>query len=276
MKRTTVVGSLLALLMSVPAAAQDDLRTVASQEFLIYLRSPSMCKGEEAERAAQIAIGRWHEWKFATDRSQEPPAKAFADAGQAFAHLYNELRCRDGLMMYRYGNLLRLNESFESAIRIMEASIPGIREHYPGGEKTVESSLGQACVSAGRHDDAIAHYRRVLQLDPQDAGNRFNLANQLFHKGDLVGAREQGVRSPDGPKVTLSPHPNRESLDAAIAPPTALLFRNRLKGTDKLTRRPGLALLDRDLSALYVDASAHSERVLRSKDARRSHISEQK
>ena len=47
-------------------------------------------------------------------------------------------------------------------------------------------------------------------------------------------------------------------------------------GTDKLTRRPGLALLDRDLSALYVDASAHSERVLRSKDARRSHISEQK
>ena len=48
------------------------------------------------------------------------------------------------------------------------------------------------------------------------------------------------------------------------------------KGTDKLTRRPGLALLDRDLSPLYVDASAHSERVLRSKDARRSHISEQK
>ena len=47
-------------------------------------------------------------------------------------------------------------------------------------------------------------------------------------------------------------------------------------GTDKLTRRPGLALLDRDLSPLYVDASAHSERVLRSKDARRSHISEQK
>ena len=47
-------------------------------------------------------------------------------------------------------------------------------------------------------------------------------------------------------------------------------------GTDKLTRRPGLALLDRDLSALYVDASAHSERVLRSKDALRSHISEQK
>ena len=32
-------------------------------------------------------------------------------------------------------------------------------------------------------------------------------------------------------------------------------------GTDKLTRRPGLALLDRDLSALYVDASAHSERM---------------
>ncbi len=38
-------------------------------------------------------------------------------------------------------------------------------------------------------------------------------------------------------------------------------------GTDKLTRRRGLALLDGDCSVRYVDAGAHSERVLRSKDA---------
>ena len=44
------------------------------------------------------------------------------------------------------------------------------------------------------------------------------------------------------------------------------------QGTDKLTRRRGLALLDRDIMALYVDSSAHSERVLRSKDARYSHL----
>ena len=43
-------------------------------------------------------------------------------------------------------------------------------------------------------------------------------------------------------------------------------------GTDKLTRRRGLELLDGDIRALYVDASAHSERVLRSKDARHSHV----
>jgi hypothetical protein len=43
-------------------------------------------------------------------------------------------------------------------------------------------------------------------------------------------------------------------------------------GTDKLTRRRGLALLDRDIMALYVDSSAHSERVLRSKDARYPHL----
>ena len=47
----------------------------------------------------------------------------------------------------------------------------------------------------------------------------------------------------------------------------AVLVTNALPGTDKLTRRRGLALLDRDCSALYVDAGAHSERVLRSKDA---------
>ena len=175
--------------------AQDELKERASREFISYLRSPTVCKGGEQEQAAQVAIGRWHEWKYATDYGQEPPGKAFGDAGQAFAYLYNELQCRDGLMMYRYGNMLRHNESYESAISVMEASLPGIREHYPGVEKTVESSLGQACVAAGRHDDAIEHYRRVLQLDPQDAGNRLNLANQLFHQGDTAGAREQAEKA---------------------------------------------------------------------------------
>lgn len=37
-------------------------------------------------------------------------------------------------------------------------------------------------------------------------------------------------------------------------------------GTDKLTRRRLLTLLDRDCSDLFVDASVHSKRVLRSKD----------
>ena len=133
---------------------------------------------------------------------------------------------------------------------------------------------------ATRKQLAVADTERLVQLLLQLVAQQRTLTAlpdgvRIANPTDSHGG-VHGVRSPDGPKVTLSPHPNRESLDAAIAPPTALLFRNRLKGTDKLTRRPGLALLDRDLSALYVDASAHSERVLRSKDARRSHISEQK
>ena len=46
----------------------------------------------------------------------------------------------------------------------------------------------------------------------------------------------------------------------------------RDEGIDKLTRRRGPALLDEALSAQYVDASAHSERILRSEEARRSHV----
>ena len=38
-------------------------------------------------------------------------------------------------------------------------------------------------------------------------------------------------------------------------------------GADKLTPRRGLALLDGACSALYADASAHSGRIVRSKDA---------
>jgi hypothetical protein len=47
----------------------------------------------------------------------------------------------------------------------------------------------------------------------------------------------------------------------------ALVRKMSVEDTDKLTRRRGLALLDGDCSALYIDASAHSERVLRLKDA---------
>ena len=42
---------------------------------------------------------------------------------------------------------------------------------------------------------------------------------------------------------------------------------NRRGGTDKLTSGRGLALPNRGRSALYADSSAHSERVLRPKDA---------
>lgn len=205
MKRgATFAVAFTTLMTALPLfAGADELTTLASTEYLAYLRSPSRCKGGEADHAAQAGIGRWHEWKYAIDHGQEPPAKAFADAGLAFAHLYNELRCRDGLMVYRYGNLLRLNESYESGIRILESSLERIRANYPGLEKTVESTLGQACVAAGRHDDAIKHYRRVLELDLHDGGARLDLANQLFHQGDKAGAREQAEKALEEP---LSEH----------------------------------------------------------------------
>ncbi len=45
-----------------------------------------------------------------------------------------------------------------------------------------------------------------------------------------------------------------------------------LEGIDKLTRRRGLALTDRGINALYVDARSHWALILTSKDAGHSHI----
>ena len=42
---------------------------------------------------------------------------------------------------------------------------------------------------------------------------------------------------------------------------------SRSEGIDKLTCRRGLVLPDRGINALYINASAHAERLLRSKDA---------
>ena len=46
----------------------------------------------------------------------------------------------------------------------------------------------------------------------------------------------------------------------------SLTYDTTQDGIDKLSCRRGLALPDRGINALYVNASAHSERVLRSKD----------
>lgn len=51
--------------------------------------------------------------------------------------------------------------------------------------------LGEAWFSMNEVDSAVVALRRAVELDPANPHNRFNLANSLQIKGDLVGAEEQ-------------------------------------------------------------------------------------
>lgn len=51
--------------------------------------------------------------------------------------------------------------------------------------------LGEAWFSLNEVDSAVVALRRAVKLDPTNPHNRFNLANSLQIKGDLVGAEEQ-------------------------------------------------------------------------------------
>jgi len=158
-------------------------------EYQRYLTSETRCSGEEAELAAKVGFSRYHDWKSHRDRGVAAPLNSFAESGQAFEYLYKELTCRDPLVAYRYGNLLRHNKKLESAVEIMESSLPGIRDHYPDLEWVVSGSLGQAYVPLGKQDEAIAHYFNVVRLNPRDAGTRLNLAHQLYYRGDYADSR---------------------------------------------------------------------------------------
>lgn len=165
------------------------------QERAMYERSPTRCVEKTKQSAAEHGLRRYHDWKQAVDSGITPPEGAFGEAGQAFEYLYKQVGCRDALMVYRYGNLLRHNKDYDTAIELMQSSLDGVREHYPSLEATVEGALGRACVAAGLRHDAIEHYRRVLMLDPDDAGVHLNLANQLYHDGQLQLARRYTERA---------------------------------------------------------------------------------
>ena len=58
----------------------------------------------------------------------------------------------------------------------------------------MHSNFGAALFSSGRTDEAIAHERRALELDPTIARAHANLAAALLKKGQLAEARNMGKR----------------------------------------------------------------------------------
>lgn len=171
--------------------ALDSVELTPQAEWTAYLKSPTKCKGAYADDAMKVALSSFNEWRQAYNSHKTPPANAFRDAGQSLKYLYSDLQCRDGLVAYRYGNILRLNNKPADGIRVMKSALQDIQKYYPGHLRFTLSSLGQASVTLGLAEDAITYYKAVLQVAPSDSNSRLNLANQLFYQKRYLEAREE-------------------------------------------------------------------------------------
>src|SRR5204862_281994 len=65
-----------------------------------------------------------------------------------------------------------------------------------------EANFGALCRLPGRMDEAITHWRRALELDPNNPDAHINLAAALRDRGDIDAALLHARRA-----VELSPRP---------------------------------------------------------------------
>lgn len=129
-----MIAPLTALAASACAPAPPSVENAvigAETEIAAYEDSATRCKGEYVDEAFRTGEEKFNAWRAAISRGIEPPEGAFADAGMAFAHLYEKLGCRDGLVAIRYGNMLRLDRKEAKAIEVLAAAETAVRANYP-------------------------------------------------------------------------------------------------------------------------------------------------
>lgn len=72
----------------------------------------------------------------------------------------------------------RRNEDFKTAFSIWSDTVA-----KRPGNADAQYNLGVACFNQGRVAEAVAQYRKALELDPKNVEARHSLANELFHQG---------------------------------------------------------------------------------------------
>jgi tetratricopeptide (TPR) repeat protein len=66
-----------------------------------------------------------------------------------------------------------------------------------------ENSLGIALQRAGRADEAIAHFRRAVAINPDDAASNLNLAEYDRQHGNLIACIERCKKIPAMTQLTI-------------------------------------------------------------------------
>ncbi|MBU8910650.1 MAG: hypothetical protein KOO65_05220 [Desulfobacterales bacterium] len=161
----------------------------ANDEYSLYQNQGSRC-GEKNDYIVKEAFQNYNKWKTARDNGYQAPKNTFRTAGQQFEYLYKN-GCDDGLILYRYGNMMRHNNKCNESILILLESIKDLKINYPSYVSWAYYSLGMCSTTIKKYDDSIKYYKQSIQYNPDDVDSRINLAHRLYWKGALDESLKQ-------------------------------------------------------------------------------------
>lgn len=142
-------------------------------------------RAESGTREALLAreSGRWQDVISAVDRAQSP--------WYTLDPYANPLTFHRGIAQFLEGNIAEARADFESAARSHPYNVH------------VLNNLGAALESEGRHNKALASFRRAIAISPDFNEARLNAAIATFNSGDTLSAKEAFRRitaMPDDPR----------------------------------------------------------------------------
>lgn len=161
----------------------------ANSEYSLYQSQGSRC-GEKNDYIVKEALRNYEQWKTARENGYKAPPKTFRTAGQQFEYLYKN-GCDDGLVLYRYGNMMRHNKKCNISISILLESIKDLKINYPSYMSSAYYVLGMCSTTMEKYDDSIEYYRKAIQYNPDEVDSHINLAHRLYYKGSINEALEK-------------------------------------------------------------------------------------
>lgn len=189
-----IAGAELAALLADAGRAMDAGRWPQAQSLLerAARRAPD-------DPAVMVARADWY------GRQQRPEAETW----------YRRALARDPANREALAGLMQgylRAERFDDARALLAQMPPAQRlaqgAAYRGALAAVERAAGDRLVAAGKFDEALPHLQRAVEAAPDDAWNRFALANAWLAAGHADRGRQVLAQLAD------APHANGESLYA--------------------------------------------------------------
>ncbi|GEM_PF-7077848 len=114
-----ILGSLLLLYCTVVNAGSEILQLM--DEYKLYQEAGSRC-GPDLDAAIRSGLDTWLKWSL-----NREDVRLWINSVNAFKYAY-EKGCHDWLLVYRYGNTLRLLQQNKEAIRVLKSALTDLKK----------------------------------------------------------------------------------------------------------------------------------------------------
>jgi tetratricopeptide (TPR) repeat protein len=129
---------------------------------------------EHVRQGFEVYI-KWSDAQQANKKSEME--KYFKEAAGYLEDAYKK-GCRDGMVLYRLGNVYRNMGYCDRAALYLKEALPSLAKNY---KEHYYHQLAYYGLGYCTKDDteAVKHYRKAIELKPDDVNSRLNIANRL-------------------------------------------------------------------------------------------------